>query len=256
MNGWNEIAESSSRQASEALRELEREFPGAGIIVATRTHHLAPPLPGALRLRLLPVGREQRAGYLEARLGGQATGLRSRIDADPSLDGLTRTPFILSEVASLFEVGAEIPTTKLGILAEVQHLHEQREEHRNALQDGPLYGQQATFLKALATKMTHHGAVGLSEGEAGAVVAAIARELADRGQIEQAGAPRILASLTAHHILERVEYPETVFQFEYQQFQERHAALDVGAQLVDLRGDDQDAIDRFTAEYVKRSGMG
>ena len=106
------------------------------------------------------------------------------------------------------------------------------------------------MLKALATKMTHHGAVGLSEGEAGAVVADVARELADRGLIEQAGAPRILASLTAHHILERVEYPETVFQFEHQQFQEHYAALEVRAQLVDLRGDDQDAIKRFTAEYV------
>ena len=214
------------------------------------THHLAPPLPGALRLRLLPVGREERAGYLEVRLGGQATGLRSRIDADPPLDGLTRTPFILSEVASLFEAGAEIPTTKLGILAEVQHLHEQREEHRNALQDGPLYGQQAAFLKALATEMTHHGAVGLTEEDAGTVVVAVTRDLVERGRIEPAGAPRILASLTAHHILERVEYPETVFQFEHQQFQEHHAALDVRAQLIELRGDDQDAIDRFTAEYV------
>ena len=53
LNGWNEIAESDSAQANDALRELERDFPSAGIIVATRTHHLTPPLPGALRLRLL-----------------------------------------------------------------------------------------------------------------------------------------------------------------------------------------------------------
>ena len=250
LNGWNEIAESSSRQASEALRELEREFPGAGIIVATRTHHLAPPLPGALRLRLLPVGRDERAGYLETRLGERATELRSRIESDPSLDGLTRTPFILSEVASLFEAGTGIPNTKLGILAEVRQLHEQREEHRNALQDGPLYGQQAAFLEALAIKMTHHGAVGLTEEDAGKVVATVARGLVERGRIEPAGAPRILASLTAHHMLERVEYPETVFQFEHQQFQEHYAALDVRAQLAQLRDDDQDAVDRFTAEFV------
>ena len=250
LNGWNEIAQASSQQASEALRELEREFPGAGIIVATRAHHLVPPLPGALRLRLLPVGRDGRADYLEARLGAKGAELRSRIDDDPSLDGLTRTPFILSEVASLFEAGSEIPTTKLGILAEVQDLHEQREEHRNALQDGPLYGQQAAFLKALATEMTRHGAVGLWEGDARTVVVAVVQELADRGQIEQTGAPRILSSLTAHHILERIEYPETVFQFEHQQFQEYYAALDVRTQLVKLRDDDQDAIYRFTAEYV------
>jgi hypothetical protein len=47
LNGWNEIAESNSTQADDALRELERDFPTAGIIVATRTHHLTPPLPGA-----------------------------------------------------------------------------------------------------------------------------------------------------------------------------------------------------------------
>ena len=55
LNGWNEIAESNSIQAVEALRELEREFPRAGIIVATRTHHIVPPLPGAMKLRLLPL---------------------------------------------------------------------------------------------------------------------------------------------------------------------------------------------------------
>ena len=84
LNGWNEIAESSSAQANEALRELERDFPSAGIIVATRTHHLTPPLPGALRLRLLHFRREQRAAYLAARLGAKGAKLNARIDADPS----------------------------------------------------------------------------------------------------------------------------------------------------------------------------
>ena len=105
LNGWNEIAESNSAQADHALRELELEFPSAGIIVATRTHHFTPPLPGALRLRLLRLRRVQRAAYLAARLGAKGAELRARIDADPSLDELTRTPFILSEVTSLFEHG-------------------------------------------------------------------------------------------------------------------------------------------------------
>ena len=110
LNGWNEIAESSSAQASDALRELEREFPGAGIVVATRTHHLTPPLPGALRLRLSRLRPSQRADYLAARLGvAAAAELRARLAVDPSLDELTRTPFILSEVVSLSEAGAEIP---------------------------------------------------------------------------------------------------------------------------------------------------
>ncbi len=250
LNGWNEIAESSSAQANNALRELERDFPSAGILVATRTHHLTPPLPGALRLRLLRLRPEQREAYLAARLGAKGAELRTRIEADPSLDGLTRTPFILSEVVSLFEADAEIPSTKFGVLAQVLRLHEQRDEHKNSLEAAPIFGQQMAYLKALATEMTRRGAVALSEADARAVVTAVARELVDRGQIERVGAPAVLATLTAHHVLERVDYPEPAFQFEHQQLQEYCAALDVRVRLLDLRDDDRDAIDRFTADYV------
>ena len=250
LNGWNEIAESSSSQAHDALRELDREFPGAGIIVATRTHHLALPLPGASRLRLMRLERGQRAAYLEARLGAKDAELGTRIDADPSLDGLTRTPFILSEVASLFEADAEIPSTKFGVLCQVLRLHEQRDEHRNSLQAAPIFGQQTDYLKALATEMTRRGAVSLSESDARTVVAAVAGKLVDSGQIGPVGAPAVIGTLTAHHLLERVDYPETVFQFEHQQFQEYYAALDVRAQLLDLRDHDRDATHRFTADYV------
>ena len=250
LNGWNEIAESSSAQANEVLRDLERDFPSAGIIVATRTHHLAPPLPGALRLRLLRLGREQRAEYLEARLGAKATELRTRIDTNPSLEELTRTPFVLSEVASLSEADAEIPSTKFGVLAEVVSLHERRDEHRNSLRAAPIFGQQTDYLKALATEMTRRGAVALSEADARTVAAAVARELVVHGQIDRAGPAEVLASLTAHHLLERVEYPETVFQFEHQQFQEHYAALDVGARLLNLDDGDREGIERFRADYV------
>ena len=250
LNGWNEIAESSSAHADHALRELERDFPTAGIIVATRTHHLTPPLPGGLKLRLLRLGRGQRVDYLAARVGAQGAELCARIDADRSLDELTRTPFILSEVTSLFEAGAEIPSTKIGVLAQVIRLQEQRDEHKNTLQVEPIFGQQTDYLKALATEMTRRGAVALSEAKARTVVTAVAQELVDRGQIERVRAPAVLASLTAHHLLERVEYPEMVFQFEHQQFQEYYATLDVRARLLDLPDDDHDATDRFTADYV------
>jgi hypothetical protein len=88
------------------------------------------------------------------------------------------------------------------------------------------------------------------EADARAVVAGIARELAECGQIEPVGAPAILATLTAHHVVERVDYPRTAFQFEHQQLQEYYAALDAHARLLDLRDDDRDAIGRFTADYV------
>ncbi|KVP88926.1 hypothetical protein WJ95_13465 [Burkholderia ubonensis] len=250
LNGWNEIAESNSAQANDALRELERDFPSAGIIVATRTHHLTPPLPGALRLRLLRLGRTQRAAYLAARLGEKSAELRARIERDPSLDELTRTPFVLSEVASLFDAGVDIPSTKIGVLDQVLLLQERRDEHRNALQAAPIYGRQTDYLKALAIEMTRRGAVALSEADARTIISGVVRHLANDGQIGMVGAPAVLATLTAHHVLERVDYPQAAFQFEHQQLQEYHAALDVRARLLELRDDDHEGITRFTVDYV------
>ena len=166
LNGWNEVEESAAAFADVALRELDREFPGAGIVVATRTHHLVPPLPGALRLRLLPLRREQRAKFMAARLGGRATALAELIEADPTLDDLTRSPFVLSEVVSLFEAGAVIPGTKLGILARVLDLHERRNEHRNYLAAAPVFDRQEEFLQALACAMTRRAGVALTEADA------------------------------------------------------------------------------------------
>ena len=249
LNGWNEIAELNSAQANDALRELERDFPSTGIIVATRTHHLTPPLPGAVRLRLLYLRRAQRTAYLDARLGAKGAQLRARIDADPSLDELTRTPFTVSAVASLFEAGAEIPSTKVGVLAQVLRLQEQRDEHRNALQAAPIFGRQADYLKALSTELTRRNAVALADTDARAIVATVARELANSGQIEQVGAPTVLAMLTSHHVLELVDYPQAAFRFEHQQLQEYFTALDICPRLLHLL-DDHDATCRFMADYV------
>jgi hypothetical protein len=57
LNGWNEISEATADSAVQALRELEQNYPSAGIIVATRTHRLRPPLPGAFRAQLLTLRR-------------------------------------------------------------------------------------------------------------------------------------------------------------------------------------------------------
>jgi len=103
LNGWNEIGEAEFGCAERLLRSLERDFPVVGIIVATRTHHIVPPLPGAMRARLLPLTRSERTAYLKARLGAKADELRQRIETDSELDPLTRTPFVLAEVVSLFE---------------------------------------------------------------------------------------------------------------------------------------------------------
>ena len=97
--------------------------------------------------------------------------------------------------------------------------------------------------------MTRRGAAAVLESDARAIVAGVARELADDGQIDRVAAPTVLATLTAHHVLELVDYPQTAFRFEHQQLQEYFAALDIHARLLDL-WDDDDLTRRFTADYV------
>jgi hypothetical protein len=255
LNGWNEITESNSIQASDKLRDLERSFPSAGIVVATRTHHVRPPLPGATRLRLLRITRRQRNDYLNGRLGnGGARALAAQLDADRGLDDLTRTPLVLSGVASIFAAGAAIPKTKLGVLSAVMRLLEEMPEHAAHLRDAPLDGLQHHYLGDLATIMTAQGAVSLREADARAIVYRVAERLRDSRQINGLPQPAdVLGALCAHHALERVEYPEVSYRFQHQQFQEHYASLDIKRQLLDLaQHDNADRRREFTATYVNQ----
>ena len=78
-----------SAQAHTFLAGIERGFPSAGIIVATRTHHTRPPLPGRRTYQLLPISRSQRTEYLKQALEEAAAELEARIESDPALYDLT-----------------------------------------------------------------------------------------------------------------------------------------------------------------------
>ena len=251
LNGWNEVGEASSDQVTRMLRELETSFPAAGIIVATRTHHIVPPLLGAMRLRLLKLRRVQRAAYLRGRLGDRVAELRPRLDEDPVLDELSRTPFVLSEVVSVFEQGVPIPNTKIGVIDAVIGLLEETPEHCNALQLAPLFGKQEDYLEALAIGMARQSTVLLPEAVAREIVRAVGQDLVGRGQLGSVPEPAaVLAALTAHHVLERIDYPQIAFRFDHQQVQERYAALAIRSRLFEVAGEDCDAQRGFTADYV------
>jgi hypothetical protein len=225
LNGWNEVSEAQSEGAVLALRQLERNYPAAGIIVTTRTHHIAPPLPGASRLRLLPLNRAQRMEYLRSALGARAEELRLQLEGSRVLDGLTRTPLVLSEVTTLFEAGVPIPNTRAGVLGAVTQLMEQASERRDRLQRPPLTGRAQAYLAELALHMTGLGEVRVLDEEARALCRAASVRLQAANQIEKPPEPAdILNSLCAHHVLERLDYPSAAYRFEHQQFQEFYAA--------------------------------
>jgi HEAT repeat protein len=252
LNGWNEISEIHSEGASEALRELERSFPAAGIIVATRAHHVSPPLPGAFRARLLPLTRSQRADYLKLLLGRRADELRSKLDNNPVLNDLTRTPLILSEVTTIFQSGDVIPTTKIGVLDAVMRLLEQSDEHRGHLQSAPLQGYAQRYLTELAIQLTMRGDTTIAEEEARTIANSASIKLRDAGHIATLSEPAsILNTLCAHHVLERLDYPSDAFRFEHQQFQEFYAALLLKRQLWELAEKDTQTRNRdFAKQYV------
>jgi len=252
LNGWNEISEIHSEVAAIALRQLERTFPAAGIIVATRTHHISPPLPGAFRARLLPLTKSQRGEYLTQSLGKRADELRSKIDNNATLDGLTRTPLILSEVLTIYQSGGEIPTTKIGVLEAVMHLMEKSDEHRNYLQAAPLSGHSYHYLAELAIQLLGRGDTTISDEEARTILNNVSVRLRDRGQLATLPEPgAVLNALCAHHILERLDYPSDVFRFEHQQFQEFYAALLLKRQLSELVEKDNQTRNReFAKQYV------
>jgi len=253
LNGWNEISELHSQDAADALRTLERAFLAAGIIVATRTHHIFPPLPGSARIRLLSLTPDQRFHYLERALGTvQAHELNSKLSRERVLDELTRTPFILSEVTTIFRSGREIPRTKLGLLGAVVDLMQQSEEHRTHLQTHPLWGRAEDYLRPLATRLTVRGDVMLGEAEARTICHSVSERLRRAGQIATSPEPaEILSTLSSHNILERIDYPGISFRFQHQQFQEYYSALMLRETLTELvaSGDPAER-DAFAQKYI------
>jgi hypothetical protein len=226
LNGWNELAQSESLDAARLIRELERSLPAAGIAVATRSHPIAPPLPGSSRFKVQLLTNSERESYLTLRLNERAAELTNLLNTDPVLNELTATPMILSEVTSLFEAGRPIPSSKLGVLDAVMRLLESSEEHAVALEYFPLFGMGRRYLEELGSSLVASGTVQISELGARRVVTSVTSELRDSGQIGTNSEPGdILTALLSHHVLERSSYPEVSFTFFHQQFQEFFGAL-------------------------------
>jgi len=254
LNGWNEIGEAHATKGARRLRELDRQYRAAGILLATRPNILAPPLPGAWHTAVQPLRGAQRRAYIAEILGERAAELSAHITSRPSLDALTRTPLLLSEVVKLFDSGTPIPDAKLDILRAMALRVEASDEHRAALAAAPLSGLAPTFLEALAVEMTKEGTVDLAENRARAVVAATSSALRSTGQLSSAPEPQsVLTALAAHHILQRLDHPAPTYRFQHQQFQELYAAGHLLGVLGSLAGSgDTVAARDFQAKVLNR----
>jgi len=64
LNGWNEISTLRSEEAADLLRNVALQFPAAGILVATRAHHIVPHWPHRHACAYFLSSPDQRFGYL------------------------------------------------------------------------------------------------------------------------------------------------------------------------------------------------
>jgi len=234
LNGWNEVAEQYSTRAVNLVRGLERQFPTSGIILTTRAHHVAPPLtvPGATTLRLRPIGREARSRYVRERLKERATEVLNSLASDRSLDELTRTPFVLSEVAAIVLGGEPIPRTRVGVMEAAIRVLERSPEHQVHLTTSAVAGFSQRYLEALGMEMSRKAAVSLSAAEGNALIREVSAMLVDEGQLSaRPHPPDILNTICAHHLLERIDYPEVAYRFQHQLFQEYYASLALARQF-------------------------
>jgi hypothetical protein len=258
LNGWNEVSVTAVEAADAALRELDRNFRAATIVVATRVHRLMPQLRGAYRLELKPLGRPQRDEYLRLALGESAHSLQVKLDNSPVLDSITRTPLFLAELTDLHRSGKDIPLTKMGVLAAVIDAVEQSPEHRVSLEQAPLRGKASEYLRALSMKMTERGETKIAEADARAVVNSVSTTLRVAEQIVNIPDPgEILDELSKRHVLVQPHQDEVLFGFQHQQFQELFAAGSLNLRLIDLiagknRFDDR----KFVASYVNEPRWG
>lgn len=258
LNGWNEVSIAAVQAADAAVRDLERKFPAANIIIATRIHRLIPPLREAFRVELNPLEHVQRNEYLDLALGESAHGLRVKLDNSRMLHTITRTPLILAEVVDLYRSGKEIPPTKMGVLGAVMEELEQSTKHRTALQQAPLRGHATDYLRTLSMRMTERGETTIAETDARAIVNSVSETLRTAGQIASLPDPaEILDELSNRHVLVRARQDEVTYRFQHQQFQEFYAARGLGALLANLVSHkDANEGKEFLVSYVNEPRWG
>lgn len=258
LNGWNEVSVGSAEAADAALRQLDRSFTEAIVVVATRRHSLVPQLRGSFRLELNPLGRKQRDEYLSLALADSAHGLAVKLNNSRDLDSITRTPLFLAEVVDLYRSGKDIPQTKMGVLGAVVGAVEISEEHQASLRQGPLRGHAGDYLRALSMEMTGRGVTSIIDTDALGVVSAVSNRLLAARQIaEIPDHGHIVDELSKRHVLVRAGDREISFRFQHQQFQEFFAARGLRERLDDLaRVNDSKEDRKFLVSYVNEPRWG
>jgi hypothetical protein len=105
------------------------------------------------------------------------------------------------------------------VLDAVMKLIESSDEHRPHLQAAPHSNGAQHYLEKLASQMTTRGEVVIAELDARSAIQSVSAAFLAKNQIATAPDPAIvLHALSAHHVVEQIDYPSIAFRFQHQQF--------------------------------------
>ena len=248
LDGWNELDRESRDRAAAELRELERELPTLGLLIATRRQALDVPINGT-PVDLLPLSEAQQ---LELALRSCGSAGERRLDEawhTPGVRELVRIPLYLSALLEL-PAGGVSATTKEEVLHGLIAAHEEHDKRAEALRE-VTQGRHGRYLADLAVTATCAANTTIPEASARKSMSETGKALVHEGQIAEVGEPRvILETLVAHHVLICDDEP-TGYRFQHQQLQEWYASLFV-EQLTCASVEEADQRDALKTEVLDR----
>ena len=232
-DGWNEISAEQRDWVRTGLARFRRDYPGSGLVVATRALS-PPPMQGAVRIFVRPPSRAQQLAILSETVGRAGDELLNRARRTPGLSDLLRTPLYLAVLGEIGSGGGLLPETKEQAIRRFIERQEQRSEQRSIL-SAQLRDCHQEYLRAAACRLTISGAGVITQSDLRNEIAQVSEKLKQAGQIttvpEQQSA---IDTLVSHHVL--VERPgetgKPFYSFQHPQFQEWFASFHVEGRIV------------------------
>ena len=248
LDGWNEIDSVFRERAIAEIRQLQRELPNLGLLIATRRQAIDVPIKGT-HIALEPLGETEQLELARATRGLAGDRLLDEAWRTAGIRELVRIPLYLDALLKL-PAGDEAPTTKEEVLRRLVAAHEEDHQKAEALLRAS-EGLHERYLADLAAAATHSAVTTVPEAFARRSVFRTGKTLVQEEQIAAVREPRtILERLVDYHLLVHAGEPPT-FSFQHQQIQEWYASRYV-EQLMRSSVDDCRAYEELKHEVLDR----
>lgn len=225
VNGWNEISAERKMLCHEALTQLTTTAPSLAVVIATRTAHDAASLSDVKRVVVRGLTWPGQSAVVRSNLPPPAADqLIEYLARNAPLRYAARSPLVLQGLIARFATGAISDSVSVfDLLEAVLNSYEREERRRLLLDEQPLFGMHARYLRELAGRMNTDRGTGLSREVALSTLGRVSAQLASEHLLGPAVQPSaLLDALSSHHLL---QVQGGLVRFAHQRFQEYFGAL-------------------------------